>query len=103
MGTNNLYRQTIIKKPPRKGFASEKVDVLTSKKKDKLIKKVKNGYILEADKECRKELHKNHSELPFLVERMKIRKVEKLVPNLKDKNSCVVHIKSLNSGIKTWF
>ena len=103
MGANNLYRQTIIKKPPRNGFASGKVDALSPEKKDKLIKKEKKEHILEADKECPKELHKNRSELPFLVERMKIRKVEKLVPNLKDKYSCVVHIKSLNSGIKARF
>ena len=34
-------------------------------KKDKLIKKEKKEHILEADKECPKELHKNHSDLPF--------------------------------------
>ena len=39
-----------------------------------------------------KELHKNHNELPFLTERMKIGRVEKLVPNLKDKKGYVVHI-----------
>ena len=41
--------------------------------------------ILEVDVEYHKELHKNHNALPFLAERMKIGKVEKLVPNLKDK------------------
>ena len=41
----------------------------------------KKIYVLEADVEYPKELHKNHNELPFLAERMKIGKVEKLVPS----------------------
>ena len=47
-----------------------------------------------------KELHENHNELPFLAERMKIGKVEKLVPNLNDKKGYVVHIKTLNRALK---
>ena len=49
------------------------------------MKKGNRGYLLEVDVEYPKELHKNHDELPFLTERMKIGKVEKLVPNLKIK------------------
>ena len=45
-----------------------------------------------------KELHENHNELPFLVERMKIGKMEKLVPNLKDKKGYGVRIKTLNQA-----
>ena len=41
----------------------------------------KKEYVLEADAEYPKELHKNRNELPFLAERMKIGKVEKLVPS----------------------
>ena len=44
------------------------------------------------------ELHENHNELPFLAERMKIGKMEKLVPNLKDKKGYVVRIKTLNQA-----
>ena len=42
-----------------------------------------------------KELHENHNELSFLTERMKIGRVEKLVPNLKIKGY-VVQIKALD-------
>ena len=42
----------------------------------------------------------NHYELPFLAKRMKIGKVEKLVPNLKDKRRYVLHIKTLNQALK---
>ena len=37
------------------------------------------GYILEVDVKYPKKLHKLHSDLPFLRERMKIDKCEKLV------------------------
>ena len=47
-----------------------------------------------------KELHKDHNELPFLVEKMKIKRVEKLVPNLKRKKRYMVHIKTLDQASK---
>ena len=36
----------------------------------------------------------------FLIERIKIGRVEKLVPNLKDKKGYVVHIKALDQALK---
>ena len=50
--------------------------------------------------EYSKELNENHNELPFLTERMKIGREEKLVPNLKDKKRYVVHIKALDQALK---
>ena len=47
-----------------------------------------------------KELHQNYNEMPFLAERMVISKVEKLVPNLKDKKGYVVQIKAFNQALK---
>ena len=43
------------------------------------------GYILEVDVEYPKNFHDLHSDLPFLPERMKINKCNKLVCNLCDK------------------
>ena len=43
------------------------------------------GYILEVDVEYPKDLHDLHSDLPFLSERMKIEKCNKLVCNLHNK------------------
>ena len=37
---------------------------------------------------------------PFLSERMKIEKVQKLVANLHDKNECVIHIRNLKQVLK---
>ena len=58
------------------------------------------GYILEVDVECPKNLHDLHIDLPFLPERMKIDKCNKLVCNLFDKNNYVVHIRSLKQALK---
>ena len=64
------------------------------------MKKDKRGYILEVDVDYPKELHKLHNELPFLPEKMKISKVEKLVPNLKNKRKYVIHIRALDQALK---
>ena len=90
----------MIQKLPTHWFAWEKVGNFTPEKIDKLVKTVKRGYISEADIEYPKELHKNHNELPFLAETMKIGKVKKLVPNLQDKKTYVVHIKNLDQALK---
>ena len=103
LDANNLYEWAMIQKLPTHGFSWEKVEDFTPEKIDKLVKKDNTGFILELDVEYPKEVHKNHKELIFLAERMKIGKVEKLVPNLKDKNTlCSTHQK-LESNMKAWF
>ena len=46
-----------------------------------------------------KDLHNLHSDLPFLSERMKIKKCNKLVCNLYDKKEYVVHIRALKQAL----
>ena len=57
------------------------------------------GYILEVNVEYPKHLHDLHSDLPFLPEIMKIDKCSKLVCNLYDRKSYVVHIRSLKQAL----
>ena len=94
---NNLYGWAMINNLPTHGFKWKKGEDFTPEKIDKLVKKDKRGYLLEVDVEYPKELHENHNELPFLVEKMKIGREEKLVPNLKDKKGYVVHINLYNA------
>ena len=68
------------------------------KKKYNCTKNMK-GYLMEFYVEYLKELYENHNELPFLAERVNIRREEKLVPNLRDKLGYVVHIKKLNQAL----
>ena len=56
--------------------------------------KIKEGYFLEADIQNPENLHNAQNDLPFLPERIKIEKVEKLVVNLYDKNEYVIHIRN---------
>ena len=62
------------------------------------------GYILEVDVEYPKNLHKLHSDLPFLPERMKINKCSKLTCTVQNKENYVIHIRALkqalNHGLK---
>ena len=57
------------------------------------------GYLLEVGVEYPKDLHNLHSDLPFLSERKKIKKCNKLVCNIYDKENYVVHI-ALEQALK---
>ena len=48
------------------------------------------GYFIKADIKYPKEIHNKHSDLPFLLERMKVNKYKKLVCNLYDKNTMLI-------------
>ena len=66
-----------------------------------MMKTVIKGYILGVDVEYSKNLHKLHSDLPFLPERIKINKCSKLVCTIEDKKLCCSH-KSFKTSIKLW-
>ena len=97
---NNLYVWAMSKKLPVSGF---KWVEDTSEINEEFIKNYDEnndkGYILEVDVKYPKTLHDLHSDLPFLPERMKIDKCEKLVCNLHNKKKYVVHINSLKQAL----
>ena len=100
MDINNEYGWAMINNLPTNRFLWKKIEDFTPEKIDELVKKDKRGYLLDVDVKYPKELHENHNELPFLVEKMKIRREEKLVPNLKHKKRYVVHIKALDQVLR---
>ena len=57
------------------------------------------GYFLEIDVEYPKQLFSSHKELPFLPERRKLEKVEKLVCSIEDKEKYVIHIRALKQAL----
>ena len=65
---------------------------------------INKGYFLELDLERPKNLFNLHSGLPFLPDKKKIRKCNKLFCDFHDKKNYVVHIKilkqALNHGLK---
>ena len=101
LDTNNLYGWVMIQPLPTGGFKWV-VDVsrFTPDKIGRLAKIENKGYLLEVDVKYPKELHDSHNDLPFMCEKLKINKVEKLVPNLYDKKKYVIHIRALDQALK---
>ena len=100
LDANNLYGWAMSEPLPVDGFDwikdMSKIDEDFIRNYDKDSDK---RYILEVDVKHPKKLHSLHSNLPFLPERMKIDKCNKLVCNLYYKKNYVVHIRSLKQAL----
>ena len=57
------------------------------------------GYFLKVDVQHTKKLHELHNDLPFLNERMKTKKVKKIVANLQNNTEYVIHIRNLRQAL----
>ena len=79
---NNLYDWAMLQKLPVNNFEWMEDEAM-------------NDIFFEVDVQYTDELHELHNYLRFLSERIKIRKVEKLVASLHDKTEYVIHIRSL--------
>ena len=93
---NNLYGWAMSKKLPVRGF--KWLDNLSMFNEEFIKNYDKNGdkgSNLEVDVEYPKKLRSVHSDLPFLPERMKINKFEKLVCNTRNKENYIIHTVSL--------
>ena len=104
LDANNLYGWAMSKKLPVNGFKwidkSETEEHVINEEFIKNYKENDNkGYIFEVDVKYPKRLHELHSDLPFLSERMKIDKCNKLVCNLFNKKKYVTHINSLKQAL----
>ena len=106
LDANNLYGCAMSKKLPIHSFKW-----LTSGEMEKLFNNrvvqvwEKTPCILEVDLEYPENLHDLHNDYPFCPERVECKnKVEKLIPNLRDKTKYVIHYKNLiqclRAGIK---
>ena len=89
LDANNLYGWAMPQKLPVNGFIWYN-DYL-SDFNEEFIKnydeKRDEGYFLEVDMEYPKTLWNSHKELPFLPERKKLEKVEKLVCSIENKEN----------------
>ena len=110
---NNLYAWSMSKKLPTNGFKWIDNNETAGPSAKHVINEefIKNydenndkGYILEVDVKYPKRLHELHSDLPFLSERMEVKKCKKRVCNLFNKKKYAVHInvlkQALNHGLK---
>ena len=96
LDANNLYGWAMSEKMPYKNFEWVNIEntpveeVLSRTQEDREV-----GYILEVDLEYPSELHELHNDYPLAPESMKINKVNKLVPNLRNKTKYVLHHRNL--------
>ena len=100
LDANNLYGWAMCKKLPVNGF---KWGNDLSRFNENFIKNYlensDRGYFLEVDIEYPKQLWSYHKDLPFLPERKKLGKVEKLVCSIEDKEKYVRHIRALKQAL----
>ena len=100
LDANNLYGWAMVQKLPTGGFKwITDVDRFTPEEIARLTGGDK-GYLLEVDVKYPQHLHDYHNDLPFMSDRMKIGKVEKLAPDLCDKKNYVINIETLNQVLK---
>ena len=113
LDANNLYGWAMSNKLPVNGFkwldtsetsALARNDVINEEFIKNYDENDNKGYILELYVKYPKRLNELHSDLPFLSERMKVNKYNKLVCNLFNKKKYVAHINTLkqasNHGLK---
>ena len=97
---NNLYGWAMSQKLPVNGFRWVHD---ASRFNEDFIKNYNEnsdvGYFLEVDIEYPKQLWSSHKDLPFLPERKKLEKVEKLVCSIEDKEKYVIHIRALKQAL----
>ena len=100
LDAKNLYGWAISKKLPINGFKWEN-DL--SRFNENFIKNYNEnsdvGYFFEVDIEYPKQLWSCHKDLPFLPERKKLEKVEKLVCSIEDKEKYVILIRALKQAL----
>ena len=93
---NNLYGWAMSQKLPVNNFVWIKD---ASQFNENFIKNCyqesDKAYFLEVDVHYLDKLHELHNNLPFLAERLKTEKYEKLLANLHDKTEYVIHIRNL--------
>ena len=96
LDASNLYGWVMSQKLPINGFM--RYDDYLSGFNEEFIKNYDEnsdeGYFLEVAIEYPKTLWQPHKELPFLPERRKLEKVEKLVCSIEDKEKYVKHIRA---------
>ena len=93
LDANNLYGWAMSQKLPVNGFKwVEKLSTFNEIFIRNYDDENNNtGYFLEVDIDYPKKLFNFHKDLPFLLERKKVNKVEKLICNIEDKEKDVPH------------
>ena len=100
LDANNLYGYPMCKKLPVSDFKwADDLSIFTEDFIKNYNENSDEGYFFEVDVEYPKNIHKLHSDLPFLPDRMKINNGSKLVCNVQDKENYPIHIFTLKQAL----
>ena len=92
---NNLYGWEMPQKLPVNNFQCIEETFQFNEKFTKNCKKESDaGYFLDVYVQYPEKPRNLHNDIPFLLERMKIEKVEKIVTNLQAKNEYVIPVRT---------
>ena len=97
--SNNLYGWAMSKKLPVGKFEWMHPSDYTEDHIKNYDNNDEYGAILEVDIEYPQELSNKHKDVPFLPERRKINRTEKLVTTLENKEKYIVHISTLKQEL----
>ena len=102
LDANNIYGRALSQKLPVNGVKWVKQKKLTKFNED-FIKNYdensNNRYFLEVDIDYPKKFINLHKYLPFLPERRKVEKVEKLICSIENKKKYVIHLRVLKQAL----
>ena len=100
LDANNLYGGAMSQKLPTNGI--KRVEDL-SQFNESFIKNYDEnsdiGYVLEVNIDFSRRLFNLHKDLPFLPERKRVEKVEKLICCIEDKKKYLIHIRALKEAL----
>ena len=100
LDSNNFYGWVMSQKLPVDGFKwKQNMRKCNEEFINNYDEESDKGYIFEVNVKYLENLHDLHCDLPFLPEKMKIKKCSKFVCNFYDKNNYVVHIRSLKQTL----
>ena len=100
LDANNLYGWAMSQPLPTGEFRWINCKSWDPKRLVEMFVNEKNyGYLLEVDLKYPEKLHDLHNDIPFMCSKMKVNGVEKLIPNLCDKNKYIIHIRALKQAI----
>ena len=100
LDANNLYGWAMSQPLPTSGFRWINCDGFDPEViVNHLSENDKYGYLLEVDVGYPKKLHDLHNDIPFMCSKVKVGGVEKLIPNLYDKEKYIIHIRALKQAI----
>ena len=100
LDANNLYGWAMVQKLFTVGFEWMSNPENLKGNISELVKDPEKGYLLEFGVPYPQDLHDLHSDFLFMCEKRKINRIQKLVPNLYNKNKYIIHMMALNQALQ---